>query len=93
MFLGEGVVEGEVVSELCVIIFYLHSLWLCLSQSLFAVWDFFLPLFALRASPYRNVGFPILGPWDALSCPDFVAQEMVMKIVFKGEINDNFPHE
>ena len=39
LLLREGVVEGEVVSELLVIIFYLHSLWLSLSWALFAVWD------------------------------------------------------
>lgn len=52
--LKERVVEGEVVSELLVIIFYLHSLWLFLSRALFAVWDFFLPFFALKAPPYRK---------------------------------------
>lgn len=49
---------------------------------------FFLPLLALKAPPYRNVGFRFLSEWDALSCPDSVAMEMVMEIVFNGEIND-----
>lgn len=32
LLLGEGAVESEVVGELLVIIFYLHSLWLSLSR-------------------------------------------------------------
>lgn len=46
--LGEGVVEGEMLNELLVIIFYLHSLWLSLSESLFAVWEFFFPFLPSR---------------------------------------------
>lgn len=49
---------------------------------------FFLPLLALKALPYRNLGFRFFSEWDALSCPDSVAMEMVMEIVFNGEIND-----
>lgn len=69
--LGEGDAECEVVSEPLVIIFYLHSLWLSLSRSL--TLGFFLPLFALKAPPYRNVGFRFLCGLDALDCPDSVA--------------------
>ena len=61
LLLGKGVVEGEVVSELLVIIFYLRSLWLFLSWALFAVWDSPLPplffILSFKAPPYRNVGF------------------------------------
>lgn len=39
---------------------------------------FFLLLVALKAPPYRNVGFRFLSEWDTLSCPDSVAKEMVM---------------
>ena len=61
LLLGERVVEGEVVSELLVIIFYLHSLCLFLSWALFAVWDSPLPplffISSFKVPPYRNVGF------------------------------------
>lgn len=56
MLLEQGVVEGEVVSELLVIIFCLHSLWLTLSPALFAVWGSPPIFFAFKAPPYRNIG-------------------------------------
>ena len=56
LLLREGVVEGEVVSELLVIIFYLHSLWLSLSWALFAVWDFPPPLYLFRPLRHHRIG-------------------------------------
>lgn len=87
---GEGVVECEVVSELLVIIFYLHSLWLSLSRSL-PSGIFFLPLFALKAPPYRNAGFRFLSEQEALACPDSVAMEMGMETMFGGDIKEPHP--
>lgn len=42
---GEGVAECEVFSELLIIIFHLHSLWLSLSRSLLSGTFFFLFFF------------------------------------------------
>lgn len=49
----------------------------------------FLPLFALKELPYRNVGFRFLREWGALPCPDSVALEVAMEIVFDEEINES----
>lgn len=67
---GEGVAECEALSELLIIIFHLHSLWLSLSRSLLSGTFFFLFFFfVLKALPHRNMGVRVLTEWGTSAWP------------------------
>lgn len=57
---GEGVAECEALSELLIIIFHLHSLWLSLSRSLLSGTFFFLFFFFL-SSRHCHIGTWVSG--------------------------------